>query len=75
MKFRMNNLISTCKEKNIILPEMVMNLLQSGKSITVFNSTDELALAATNGIENVEFEVKYDVPGKGEYVEAFIAYW
>jgi hypothetical protein len=36
----------------------------------VFNTTDELAVAATNGKN--QFEVKYDIPGKGEYTEAVV---
>lgn len=68
----MNNLIKICNEKSIILPEAVKDILQSGKSVTLFNSTDELAIAATNGIQNVEYKVRYDVPGKGEYVEAIV---
>lgn len=31
-----------------------------------------MANAATNGKDNVEFEVEYDIPGKGEYLEAVV---
>jgi len=68
----MNNLLKTLKEKNIQLPENVYDVLANCKSIAVFNTTDELADASTGGRENDEFEVKYDVPGKGEYTEAII---
>lgn len=68
----MNDLFNVLKEKNISLPENIASLLKDCKSLTVFNTTEELADAATNGKQNVEFEVKYDVPGKGEYVEAIV---
>jgi len=68
----MNNLLKTLKEKKIQLPENVYDVLANCKSIAVFNTTDELADASTGGRENDEFEVKYDVPGKGEYTEAII---
>ena len=60
------------ERKNISLPENIATLLSEAKSYTVFNTTEELAEAATNGKENVEYKVKYDVPGKGEYVEAIV---
>lgn len=68
----MNNLLTVLKEKNIILPDNILNVLKGCKSYTVYNTTEELADAATNGKENIEFEVKYEVPGKGEYVEAIV---
>ncbi len=46
--------------------------MQSCKKLTVFDTTQDLAIASTNGEENVEFEVKYDVPGKGEFTEAIV---
>lgn len=68
----MENLLEILKGKNINLPENIADLLNNAKSVSVFNSTDELAIASTNGLENDEFEVKYDVPGKGEYTEAVV---
>jgi hypothetical protein len=68
----MNELFEVLKRKNITLPDKVTGLLQSCKSYTFFNTTNELAGAATNGKENIEFEVKYDIPGRGEYVEAVV---
>lgn len=68
----MENLLKVLEGKNISLPDNITNLLNGCKSYTVFNTTDELADAATNGKENAEFEVEYDVPGKGEYVEAIV---
>jgi len=68
----MNNLLKTLEQKNIQLPENVYNVLTNCKSLSVFNTTEELADASTNGKENDEFSVKYDVPGKGEYTEAIV---
>jgi hypothetical protein len=58
------------KDRYIALPENIKTLLTECKSFKVFNTTDELAFASTNG--EAEFEVKYDVPGKGEVTEAIV---
>ena len=68
----MSNLLTVLNSKNIIVPDNISTLLNECKSYTVFNTSEELAIAATNGIENMEFEVSYDVPGKGNYVEAIV---
>jgi len=66
----MSNLIKQLKDKKVQLPENVISLLENCKGVKFFNTTDELVEASTNGQK--EFEVKYDVPGKGEYVEAVV---
>ncbi len=66
----MKDLFDELKKLNISLPENTTSLLKTCKSLTVFNTTEDLAKASTNGKN--EFEVKYDVPGKGEYVEAIV---
>ncbi len=66
----MSNLIKQLKDKNVQLPENVISLLENCKGVKFFNTTDQLVEASTNGEK--EFEVKYDVPGKGEYVEAVV---
>jgi hypothetical protein len=58
------------EEKNIELPKNVNDVLKACKGFRFFDTTDELVKAATQGKD--EFEVKYDVPGKGEYVEAVV---
>jgi hypothetical protein len=68
----MNNLLTVLNEKKIILPNNIVEVLTGCKSYKVFNTTEELAEAATNGKEYAEFEVKYDVPGKGSYVEVIV---
>ena len=68
----MSNLLVVLNNKNIILPDIISQLLNGCKSYTVFNTSEELAVAATNGKENAQYEVQYDVPGKGNYVEAIV---
>ncbi|WP_297092224.1 DUF4914 family protein [uncultured Draconibacterium sp.] len=72
MREEYSNFTSNLKSKGIQLPDNVQNLLNSCKSFTFFNSTDELAEAATNGKENKEFAVSYDIEGKGTYTEAIV---
>ena len=68
----MSNLLTVLNGKNIIVPENIAKLLTECKSFKVFNTSEELADAATNGKENVQYEVQYDVPGKGNYTEAIV---
>lgn len=68
----MNKSFEILEEKNIQLPENVIDVLENCKRLTVFNTTGELAEASTNGMGNDEFHVKYDIPGKGEYTEAIV---
>lgn len=58
------------EKKKIEIPGNVASVLEECKSFTVFNSTEELAVAATQG--ETQFEVSYEIPGKGEYVEAVV---
>lgn len=48
-----------------------MHLLNNCKSFTVFNTIEELAVAAVGG-DNPVYEVKYDIPGHGEITEAIV---
>lgn len=68
----MENLLSICQQKGIALPVELVDVLQNCKSLTVFNSTEELAVAATGGLENNSFDVSYEVEGKGLYTEAVV---
>lgn len=68
----MEELFKHLEEIGIKLPENLVDVLKGAKSVTLFNTTEELADASTNGKENVQFEVKYDVPGKGEVTEAVV---
>lgn len=68
----MKDLFTLLEEKRISLPENISTLLNTCKKLSVFNTTQDLAIAACNGEENDEFEVKYDIPGKGTYTEAIV---
>lgn len=68
----MADLFKVLNEKNIKLSAQVADLLESCKGYTVFNSTDDLADASTGGRENNRYEVAYEVPGKGRYVETVV---
>ncbi|MBN2806399.1 MAG: DUF4914 family protein [Prolixibacteraceae bacterium] len=68
----MNTFETVLKNKRVELPENVSDILQNCKGYTFFNTTDELVDVATNGKENKYFEVKYNIPGKGEYTEVLV---
>ena len=68
----MDSLFKILEEKNIELPGNIIELLEGCKGFTVFNSTNDLMDAATNGKDNVEFNVEYEVAGKGTVLEAVL---
>ncbi len=68
----MNNFISNLEKKGIKLPAEAVEVLNNCKSFTVFNSVEELAVAALGGEGNNSFEVQYDIPGNGLYTEAIV---
>ncbi len=68
----MRNFFDLLDEKKIILPDNVNNLLKSCRSFKLFETVEDLSIAATNGKENHVYQVKYDIPGKGEYTEAIV---
>ncbi len=66
----MDNLDANLAAKNIELPANIAELLSRCEPYQVFDSTEALALAATDG--QARYEVKYDVPGRGEVTEAVV---
>ncbi len=68
----MKELLNALATKKIILPDNVVELLNSSTNLKVFNTVDELASAAVGGPNSNRFEVKYEVTGKGEYTEAVV---
>ncbi len=68
----MDQLFSKLEKAGIQLPDELIDVLQSCKSVTVFNTVEELAITALGGEGNNVYEVKYDIPGKGEYTEAIV---
>lgn len=68
----MNTFEAILKNKNVELPENVQDILRNCKKYTFFNTTNELVEVATGSKEVNEFNVKYQVPGKGEITEAVV---
>lgn len=68
----MNNFISDLKKRGINLPPEAVDVLNNCRSFTVFNTVEELAIAALGGEGNNTFEVSYDIPGKGLFTEAIV---
>ncbi len=68
----MSQLILKLENVGVKIPAELLEVLTSCKSYTVFNSVEELRIAALGGPDSNSYEVKYDVPGKGEYTEAII---
>ncbi len=68
----MTDLLTILEKKSVNLPEDVLVLLKGCKKLNIYNTVEELAIAAVGGENNDLFEVKYDIPGKGEYTEAIV---
>lgn len=68
----MNPFMTKLKTAGIILPAELQEVLNSCKSYRVFDTVEELKIAALNGPDNNLYEVKYDIPGKGEFTEAIV---
>jgi hypothetical protein len=67
----MEDLMRKLEKKRIGLPENVQVVLGGCKSFTTFDTVKQLASAAVGG-DNSSFEVKYEIPGKGEFTEAIV---
>ena len=68
----MSQLISQLEKAGITLPEELLNLLSSCKSYTVFDTVEQLSIAAVGGKDNNTFEVSYDIPRQGVVTEAIV---
>jgi hypothetical protein len=66
------DILKLLENKKVKLPEEAKNLLINCKKYTVFDSVEELVVAAVGGKDNNSFEVKYAIPGKGDYTEAIV---
>lgn len=67
----MEDLFKIPGKKRISLPDDVLAVLGNCKSYKTFDTVKQLADAALGG-DNSSYEVKYDIPGKGEVTEAVI---
>lgn len=68
----MSQLFTRLNNKGIALPSELTTLLNSCKSYTVYDTVEQLAEAAMGGSDNGIYEVKYDIPEKGEVTEAIV---
>jgi hypothetical protein len=68
----MKDILDKCKQNQVVLPAELEDVIANCKSMTLFDTTEQLADASTGGKNNNEFEVKYNVEGKGEIVEAVV---
>jgi len=68
----MKDFFKVLEKKKITLPDDTFVLLNSCKKFTVFDSVEQLAVIAVGGENSNTFEVKYNIPEKGEYTEAII---
>jgi len=60
------------RKRGFEIPEEIQILLETAPRVQHFNTPSELKEAALGGPGNSGFEVKYDIPGKGEYTEAIV---
>ena len=67
----MSDLFKILEKKRISLPDDVIVILSGCKTFSTFDTVRQLAIAAVGG-DNNSFEVKYDIPGKGEVTEAIV---
>ncbi|MDO8928275.1 MAG: DUF4914 family protein, partial [Bacteroidota bacterium] len=67
----MSDLFKSLEKKRISLPDDVIVILSGCKTFSTFDTVRQFATAAV-GVDNNCFEVKYDIPGKGEVSEAII---
>ncbi len=65
-------LIQFLKERNIELPGTAREILSDNQDITIYNTVAAISQDAVGGECSFVYEVKYDIPGKGEYTEAIV---
>lgn len=68
----MDSLFDVVSRKGIILPGDVVDILQGCKGYKLYETVEDMATAAVGGNGSDIFEVKYNVPGKGEVTEAIV---
>jgi hypothetical protein len=68
----MKDFFKVLESRKITLPDEVYTLLNSCKKYTVYDTVEQFVVAAVGGENNNTFEVKYNIPDKGEYTEAIV---
>ena len=61
--------ITVAIEKKLNLPEEIIELIKSAPRSLFFNSPEEIFKQSMGGEDNLSYDVKYDIPGKGEVTE------
>ncbi|MCU0395146.1 MAG: DUF4914 family protein [Chitinophagaceae bacterium] len=68
----MNRLFEILGNRKVTLPEDAMAVLQGCKSLQVFDSVRELAVAAVGGENSIEYQVQYTLPDDKVVTEAIV---
>ena len=61
--------ITIAKEKGLNLPENVIELINTSPRSLFFNSSDEILKQSMGPKDDLSYEVRYSIPGKGEVTE------
>lgn len=64
--------ISLLEDKGVVLPEEVCLIARNSPKALFFNSSAEIFDASTPGRDDLTYEVRYNIPGKGEVVEVIL---
>lgn len=68
----MTNLFEILAAKKVTLPDDAQEILNGCKSFKVFDTVNELAIAAVDGENNNQFEVKYTLPNNEVVTEVIV---
>ena len=61
--------IAILDRQGVKLPDEVLSLADSSPRVLFFNVSDEILKESTGGTEDLLYEVKYEIPGRGEVTE------
>jgi hypothetical protein len=68
----MSSLFEILEKSKVNLPDDAREILSNCKSFQVFDTVDQLAIAAVNGEHNNQFEVKYSLPNNEVVTEVVV---
>jgi len=58
--------------RGVEIPDDILSVITSSPNAVFFNSTNELYKASLGGSDKKYYEVRYDIPGKGEVTEVVV---
>ena len=72
--------IALAEKRGIRLPPEIAVLAASSPKAVFFNNPAEILSESTGGTDDLYYDVKYDIPGRGEVTEVILnrvtnAYW